>query len=311
MSRTTVPVARRVAGLTAATLLLVVVLGACGSGDGKDAASVRSGSSGTATSTTTVTGAAATSSCDLTSGFRQAKWASTVTVTYSDGKIRYQSNGLPNHARDAEYALPNAGVVVPSATTATAGADPTVAQSYDYSIPTCATKAAATTETSLGVIGVMISGATLFNPYEGDNTTVATQSNFSVKDASGNDVYFLDTCSGHPTPMGQYHYHALPKCVTAQVDAANGPSHMIGIAFDGYPIYGDRALNGKQLTAADLDACNGITSATPEFPTGVYHYVLLDVADSTSSIRCFTGTVDASLTSTAGGGMAGMPGMRP
>jgi hypothetical protein len=63
-------------------------------------------------------------------------------------------------------------------------------------------------------------------------------------------------------------------------------------------------INGVQLTADDLDECNGITSPTPEFPDGVYHYVLLDVADSTSSIRCFTGVVDASLTS-----MAAMPGM--
>ena len=102
--------------------------------------------------------------------------------------------------------------------------------------------------------------------------------------------------------MGQYHYHGLPKCVTKQVDTATGPSHIIGIAFDGYPIYGDRDIAGKQLTSTDLDSCNGITSPTPEFPHGVYHYVLLDVADASSSIRCFTGTVDSSLTH-----MQGMP----
>ena len=107
--------------------------------------------------------------------------------------------------------------------------------------------------------------------------------------------------------MGQYHYHALPKCVTATVDKTDGPSHIIGIAFDGYPIYGDRDIDGKQITAADLDECNGITSATPEFPDGAYHYVLLDVADSTSSIRCFTSVVSDSLVSMTG--MAGMPGM--
>lgn len=194
----------------------------------------------------------------LFAGFRQASWGSNVTVTFEDGRLHYVSDGLPNHERDAEYALPNAGVRVPDAATATAGADP----------------------------------------------TVATASNFSVKNASGQDVFFLDDCAGHPTPMGQYHYHALPKCVTATVDEADGPSHIIGIAFDGYPIYGDRDIDGKQITAGDLDKCNGITSATPEFPEGVYHYVLLDVADSTSSIRCFTGVVSDSLAS-----MTGMPGM--
>ena len=241
---------------------------------------------------------------DLTSGFQQASWGSNVTVTYEGGVLHYISDGLPNHERYAQYAVPTGGVVVPDASSATATDDPTVAQSYDYLIPMTPTKAASVTSTSLGVIGLMISGASLYNPYEGDGSTVATQSNFSVKNVDGVDVWFLDDCSGHPTPMGQYHYHALPKCVTATVDTTDGPSHIIGIAFDGYPIYGDRDINGNQLTADDLDECNGITSATPEFPGGVYHYVLLDVADSTSSIRCFSGVVDESLTS-----MAGMPGM--
>jgi len=181
-----------------------------------------------------------------------------------------------------------------------------VAQSYDFKIPTTPTKAATTTSTSLGTIGVMISGAALFNPYEGDGSTVATASNFTVKNSAGQDVAFLDSCSGHPTPMGQYHYHALPTCVTATVDTASGPSHLIGIAFDGFPIYGDRDVDGKKIAASELDVCNGITSATPEFPDGIYHYVLLETADSTSSIRCFSGTVDASLTQ-----MGGMPGMPP
>ncbi len=234
---------------------------------------------------------------DLSAGYRQASWGSNVTVTYASGMLRYVSNGIPNHSRDAQYAVPGgAGPGLPNASTAVAVADPTTAQSYNYSIPLTPVKAASPTATNLGVIGVMISGASLFNPYEGDGVTAATLSNFSVKGAGGVDVWFLDSCNGHPTPtMGTYHYHALPTCVTATVDGATGPSHIIGIAFDGYPIYGDRDINGNKITAAALDGCNGITSPTPEFPNGVYHYVLLDVAGPASSIRCFTGVVDASL----------------
>ncbi len=241
-------------------------------------------------------------------GLRAAKWGSNVTVTFSGTTMRYRSNGIPNHARQAQYALPDPGARVPTATTAYAGADPTVAQSYDYQIPLTPTKAAAPTSTSLGTIGVMISGAGLFNPYEGDGTTVATANNFSVKNASGQDILFLDLCNGHPTPMGMYHYHALPPCVTAMVDTDAGPSHIIGVAFDGFPIYGDRDINGRQLTAADLDQCNGITSATPEYPTGIYHYVLLKAANSTSSIRCFSGTVTR-ISSQAMSAHAAMVGM--
>ena len=284
--------------VSASVFAVALLASACGGSDAD------SGAADSTTSSSSATTGSSGGTADLTAGFRQASWGSNVTVTFEDGRLHYVSDGLPNHERDAEYALPNAGVRVPDAATATAGADPTVAQSYDYTIPLTPTKAAASTSTSLGVIGVMISGASLFNPYEGDGATVATASNFSVKNASGQDVFFLDDCAGHPTPMGQYHYHALPRCVTATVDEADGPSHIIGIAFDGYPIYGDRDIDGKQVTAGDLDKCNGITSATPEFPEGVYHYVLLDVADSTSSIRCFTGVVSDSLAS-----MTGMPGM--
>jgi len=250
------------------------------------------------TSTTTTS----TSTPSTEAGLRAAKWGSNVTVSFANGSMKYVSNGIPNHARQAEYALPTGATRVPNASSAYAAADPTVAQSYNYSIPLTPTKASSPTSTSLGTIGVMISGAALFNPYEGDGTTVAMASNFTVKNTSGKDIAFLDSCNGHPTPMGAYHYHALPPCVTATVDIAGGPSHIIGVAFDGYPIYGDRDINGKQLTAADLDQCSGITSATPEFPNGSYHYVLLGTANSSSSIRCFMGKV----TVTASMSMIGM-----
>lgn len=155
----------------------------------------------------------------------------------------------------------------------------------------------------MGPIGAMISGTVLFNPYEG-NGGVATMDNFSVKNSKGEDVYFLDSCNGHPQPMmGDYHYHALPTCITQVVDKEGGPSHLIGMAFDGFPIYGDRAMDGGKIMATQLDACNGITSPTPEFPNGIYHYVLLDTKDSTSSIRCFSGTSSVTMR------MPGMPGM--
>ncbi len=239
-------------------------------------------------------------------GLMLASWGDTVSVSFADGTLRFVSDGIPNHERQAEYAVPTAGVRVPDASSAVAIADPTVAQNYDFTITTTPVLADEPTSTSLGTIGVMISGAALFNPYEGDGSTVATASNFTVLNDAGQQVAFLDACNGHPTPMGAYHYHALPKCITAIVDEDGGASHIIGVAFDGFPIYGDRAIDGTQLTTADLDECSGIFSPTPEFPDGIYHYVLLDTADSSSSIRCFSGVVDGSLTQASAGGMQGM-----
>jgi hypothetical protein len=83
--------------------------------------------------------------------------------------------------------------------------------------------------------------------------------------------------------------------VTSQVDTSNGPSHIIGVALDGFPIYGGRDINGNVIQVSQLDACNGITSATPEFPSGAYHYVLpIGVTSKYASINCYSGTVSAS-----------------
>ena len=98
--------------------------------------------------------------------------------------------------------------------------------------------------------------------------------------------------------------------MTAKVDKVAKPSHVIGFALDGFPIYGDRDIKGKQITAKNLDQCNGINSATPEFPKGIYHYVLLGTADVRSSIACFHGKVDASQIQAMppmGGGQMPMP----
>lgn len=231
-----------------------------------------------------------------TAAVKGAKWNQTVKLTYSGTSIIMQPDGIPNHPRDEYYAVPKSqDVVVPDATTAMVVKDPTKAQSYKFTIPSKPKFSSTTTKTSLGSIGVMISGAVLYNPYEGDNKTPAMANNFTITDENGITASFVDKCAGHPIPFqGAYHYHGLSSCVTVKVDKVGKQSHVIGFALDGFPIYGDRDIKGKQLTAKNLDKCNGIYSATPEFPKGIYHYVLLGTADVRSSIACFHGVVDSS-----------------
>ena len=259
-------------------------------------ASLVSSCSGSSTTSETIVDMA---SVDVTEAVKATAWNPTIKIAYSDGNINFQPDGIPNHERDAYYAVPDAGVVVPDATTAHIIKDPTSAQKYSFDIPSTPVFSPMTTSTSLGSIGVMISGAVLYNPYEGDGKTVAMSSNFTITDASGITASFVDKCAGHPTPGmngtgGAYHYHGLPGCVTSQVDITAGPSHIIGIALDGYLIYGANDINGDVVPVDALDECNGITSPTPEFPNGIYHYVLPGTTDSTSSIGCFHGVVDAS-----------------
>ena len=240
--------------------------------------------------------ATSTKTTSIVQAVKSAKWNPTVKLTYASSSVVMEPDGIPNHPRDAYYAVPKSqDVVVPDATTAVVIKDPTKAQTYKFTIPSTPKYSTTVTKTSLGSIGVMISGAVLYNPFEGDNKTPAMANNFTITDANGITASFVDKCTGHPTPnQGAYHYHGLSSCVTAKVDTTGKPSHVIGFALDGFPIYGDRDIKGKQLTAKNLDACNGILSATPEFPKGIYHYVLLGTADVRSSIACFHGVVDTS-----------------
>jgi hypothetical protein len=149
----------------------------------------------------------------------------------------------------------------------------------------------------------MFSGTVLFDAYEA-TSTVALSDNASYTFAStacGGSTCtasFIDPCNQHTaggTGGSTWHFHGVPTCWTTFRDAT-GPSHIIGIALDGYPIYGGYDINGNAVSVSALDACNGITSATPEFPTGAYHYVLpVNTTTKQSSINCYTGTVSATL----------------
>jgi len=292
--------------LTAASASALLALAACGG----------VAASGSTAKTTTATTASTTSS-STKAGLQKTKWGKNMTVSYGTSTVRLRSNGIPNHSRPKYYAVPKQGAGLGAITAADAevAADPINEQSYDYKITTSPKKISKTTAAPLGSIGMMISGAVLFNPYEGDGTTVAQANNFSLTAPDGSVAPFIDSCNGHSTPAmgnggGQYHYHALPGCVSKTVDTSTGASHILGVAFDGFPIYGKRDINGKVISVSKLDKCNGITSATPEFPNGIYHYVLPGTNNATSSIRCFHGKVDSSLI-TQMPNMGGPPGGGP
>jgi YHYH protein len=290
--------------VSASAVVAALALAACGGAAVSD-------STATTASTTTATTAATTSS-STKAGLKKTKWGKNMTVSYGTSTIRLRSDGIPTQARPKYYA--ELGAI--TAANSEVAADPINEQSYDYKITTNPKKSSKTTDAPLGSIGMMISGAVLFNPYEADSTTVAQASNFSLTAPDGSVASFIDTCNGHSTPAmgnggGQYHYHALPVCVSKTVDTSTGPSHILGVAFDGFPIYGKRDIKGKVVPVSKLDKCNGITSATPEFPKGIYHYVLPGTNNATSSIRCFRGKVDSSLITQMPNMGGGPPGGGP
>lgn len=252
------------------------------------------------------------SSSSLNAVYRKVAWQTGVTVSFpTDCTMTFTSNGTPSHALSTYYLEPANSVYVGAGVVNTPGSNmrlgvatytartATMSQTFN----TCPTPAATTTATAGGPIGWMISGASLFNATEGMNTTTPALSDnvfYTFTDSGGatQTAKFIDSCNGHPTPAASsdptstYHYHGMPPCVTALVDTANGASHIIGVANDGFPVYGGRDISGNVIAVDKLDACNGITSATPEFPAGTYHYVLPEgVTSFRSSIACYTGTV--------------------
>ena len=222
---------------------------------------------------------------DTSAALKSAQWNPTVKLTYSKGAAYLETNDIPNHPRDAYYAIPSGPPSNPFVVTP----DPTQPQSWRFTIPTSPQYTSKVTAAPLGSIGVMTSGSVLFNPYEGDGTTVAMSNNVSVTNAAGITAWFIDQCAGHPAPgVGAYHYHGLPVCFASQT----GPSKIIGFALDGFPIYGPMDISGVRVPVSALDQCDGITIPTLEFPNGIYHYVLPGTTDSTSSIKCFHGVVN-------------------
>lgn len=276
------------------SLLAAVVVSGCGS----STATSSSSNSGATTATSTANA--------YTTVYKSMTWGSTVTVTFpSTCEMTLTTSGKPNYTPNPYYLAPaGAGQTVVAHTPVTNTAlmvisyATTIAPSLKGSSATiniCPTQATTTTATSLGAIGYLISGTAMFNPYEMDASTAAVADNASYTFTDSNNVqqtaYFLDQCDSHSNGM-TWHAHGNPNCVTSQVDTATGPSHIIGIALDGFPIYGGRDINGALVDVTKLDACNGITSPTPEFPSGAYHYVLpIGVTTSQVSINCYRGTV--------------------
>lgn len=113
--------------------------------------------------------------------------------------------------------------------------------------------------TPLGTIGITANGVAIFNPSAGGGGNPPSGFNWNAH-FEGSPVDFGDdNCGGHPEQSGQYHVHDshFLDCWkensvmaayndyygTTQYNGNNirhpdGHSKMVGIAFDGFPIYG-------------------------------------------------------------------------
>ena len=133
-------------------------------------------------------------------------------------------------------------------------------QNIVFTIPLAPSAASTNEETGLGPIGISRNGIVFFNQYAGPNNQPLT-----------NEINSFDQYLGHPQNVGTYHYHIEPTFLTGEY----GADAFLGLLSDGFPVYGPME-NGAEITNADLDYFHGHTSATADFPDGIYHYHITD-----------------------------------
>ncbi len=112
---------------------------------------------------------------------------------------------------------------------------------------------------------------------------------FNSLDGRGEDAVAhesQDLCDGHPA-MTTYRYRNVPSCIR---DATEGPSTVVGWAWDGFPIVVEPDANDALPTNANLDECHGRTSPIllDDQVFTMYHYSA--TLDFPYFIGCSTGT---------------------
>jgi hypothetical protein len=157
-----------------------------------------------------------------------------------------------------------------------------------------------------------------------------------------------DASHAHVQPNGAYHYHGIPTVLVHALTDGKEKMVIVGWAADGFPIYNnlghadprDAASALKTLKSSyrvkggerpdgpgghydgtfvadyeyvaglgDLDECNGRFEITPEYPDGIYHYVLTEQFPFIP--RKFRGTPDPSFMRRPGGAGGGAGQGRP
>jgi len=151
------------------------------------------------------------------------------------------------------------------------------AEPIAWQLPLAPVVASSPTCTHGGAIGVLLSGARIFNASDADG-----------RDAVAHEVQ--DACDGHPQSKSIYHYHNLTRC-SDQTDIAGQHSPLVGYVADGFGLFGNQGEKGVALTNADLDICHGHTHAIAldgGLPADSYHYHA--TKEFPYTVGCFRGT---------------------
>lgn len=164
------------------------------------------------------------------------EWPHQLSITLAGSIRSVTGNDLPRHATGTYPVSPQ-----DDAYQYDRNPNRIAAQTVTWSLPAVPEAAAAASCVGLGPVGVMLTGAYVFNGLDALG-----------RDAVAHEIQ--DGCQGHPERNGSYHYHSLSLCAE---DKGEGHSALVGYALDGFGIFGRRGEDGRELASADLDACHG------------------------------------------------------
>ncbi|MFK7889122.1 MAG: YHYH protein [Gammaproteobacteria bacterium] len=190
-------------------------------------------------------------------------FGSNVTVALDGAEVVLEATGRPDHTSCYWDSVNSSGLYVecdPDITTVER-MSPGVIEDYNnlftLRVPVNPQLAAVSSATSLGPVGIAVSGAPIFNDQEGPNVAL------EIGVISGFDR------NGAHTGPSTYHYHLEPRAIT------NDDENLVGIIADGFFLYGRKCYaTGDYPT--DLDLSGGHTAFTQHTGTmngaEEYHY---------------------------------------
>ncbi len=191
------------------------------------------------------------------------------TTIYVDGSdVVIETTGLPNH--DTVYwGEGNEGYIEEPSISTTPSIISSNNNATTIRVDATPDLTGNTVATSLGTIGIAVSGSAIYNDQEGggplDQAAVS-----------------LDWTGGHIGP-GAYHYHLEPKAFS------NDDGNLVGILLDGVFLYGRRDYPSDEYPT-DLDESGGHFGPTPHNPDGEYHYhIINELYSTTGSYIAFAG----------------------
>lgn len=256
-----------------------------------------------------------------------------VTITVENDFRIIRSNGIPDHTTGHFPGPGNPNTISQ--------------QKYEFKVPANPKAADKTTPLRMQPFGVAVNGV-VFDPGAAEWWNGDRNSGWQYEPLMMAPLFLgADSSHAHVQPNGAYHYHGIPTALVFALTEGKEKMVIVGWAADGFPIYNNLGhadpkdaasplkplkssyriksgtreggpggkYDGKFLAdyeyakdTGDLDECNGRYEITPEYPQGIYHYVLTEQFPYIP--RMFRGTPDASFNRGPGSG-GGRPGGQP